>query len=95
MDTRSGKRERVRVGRQGRIVIPSKIREEVGIEPGDELVARVEEGSLILEKRQSVMRRMRGRFAGVSGERHLVDELIAERREEARREDAAGSWSEG
>jgi hypothetical protein len=42
---------------------------------------------LILEKRQSVMRRMRGRFAGVSGERRLVDELIAERREEARRED--------
>jgi AbrB family looped-hinge helix DNA binding protein len=94
MDTRSGKRERVRVGRQGRIVIPSKIREEVGIEPGDELVARVEEGCLVLEKRQSVMRRMRGRFAGVSGERRLVDELIAERREEARREEAANDRSE-
>ena len=94
MDTRSGKRQRVRVGRQGRVVIPAKIREVVGIEPGDELVARVEEGCLILEKRQSVMRRMQGRFAGVSGERLLVDELIAERREEARREDAAGSRSE-
>ena len=95
MDARSGKRQRVRVGRQGRIVVPYKIREEVGIEPGDELIACVEDGCLVLEKRQGVMRRMRGRFAGVSRERRLVDELIAERREEARREDAAGSRSEG
>lgn len=81
--------KRVRVGRQGRIVIPSAVREEMGLGPGDELLARVEDGRLVMERRGDVVRRLRGRYSGVSSGRRLSEELIAERREEARREGEA------
>lgn len=53
---------------------------------GDELLIRVEEGRLVLERREDVVRRLRERFAGVDPERVLSEELIAERREEAKLE---------
>ncbi len=79
---------RVRVGPQGRIVIPAAVREEMGLGPGDELLARVEGNPrrIVLERREGVVRRLRGRFAEVPSERSLSEELITERREEARRE---------
>jgi AbrB family looped-hinge helix DNA binding protein len=81
--------KRVRVGRQGRIVIPSAVREEMGLGLGDELLARVEDGRLVMERRGDVVRRLRDRYSGVASGRHLSEELIAERREEARREGEA------
>lgn len=59
----------------------------MGIREGDSLVVRVEEGRLILERREAVLARLVGRWreaapAGVS----LADELIGDRRQEARRE---------
>jgi AbrB family looped-hinge helix DNA binding protein len=79
-------RLKVRVGPQGRIVIPAALREELGVSPGQELVARVEDGRLVLERRDDVVRRLKGRFAHVPAGRMLSEELIAERREEARLE---------
>jgi AbrB family looped-hinge helix DNA binding protein len=79
-------RLKVRVGPQGRIVIPAALREELGVSPGQELVARVEDGRLVLERREDVVRRLKGRFAHVPAGRMLSEELIAERREEAKLE---------
>jgi AbrB family looped-hinge helix DNA binding protein len=76
----------VTVGSQGRMVIPSEIRREMGIDSGDVLLVSVEDRRLVLEKRESVLRRLRQRFQHVPAEISLVDELIAERRLEARRE---------
>ena len=76
----------VRVGPQGRIVIPAAVREELGLGVGDELSTRVEDGQLVLERREDVARRLRKRFASVAPGRSLSEELIAERREEARTE---------
>lgn len=76
----------VRVGPQGRIVIPAHIRHALGIHPGEILIARVEDGRLVLETRDQVLARLQATFANVPREISLVDELIAERREEARRE---------
>ena len=76
----------VRVGPQGRIVIPAAVREELGLGVGDELSTRVEDGRLVLERREDVARRLRNRFASVAPGRSLSEELIAERREEARTE---------
>jgi AbrB family looped-hinge helix DNA binding protein len=76
----------VELGAQGRLVVPAAIRKMLGFEPGEPLLARVEEGRLIIEKAESVERRVRARFDKVKG-RSLADELIAERREEARREE--------
>lgn len=45
--------------------------------------------SVILEKREHVLKWVRERFAHVSTERNLADELIAERRAEAARDGEA------
>ena len=77
----------IQIGPQGRVVIPAKWRRALNISPGDSLVARIEDGRIVLETRENVIARIRKRFEGVPKGISLVDELIAERREEARREE--------
>ncbi len=77
----------VTVGPQGRLVIPSEIRKRIGINPGDTLLALVENGRLVFEKREAILERLHRRFAHVPGGVSLVDELIADRRAEAETED--------
>lgn len=74
------------MGRQGRLVIPAALRQLLGFEEGDTLVAREEAGRLVLEKQAMVKQRLKARFAQVPNDRSLADELIAERREAAKRE---------
>ena len=76
----------VRVGPQGRVVIPAEFRRILGLEPGATLIARIESGRLVLEKREKILARLRARFAQIPTEVSLADELIAERRESARRD---------
>ena len=76
----------VRLGAQGRLVVPASIRKALGFRPGETLVARVEDGHLIIEKPEAVERRLHAYFRKFEG-RSLAEELIAERREEARREE--------
>jgi len=78
----------VNLGRQGRLVIPAALRRSLGFEEGDTLVAREEAGRLVLEKPETIKQRLKARFAQVPQDRSLVDELIMERREEAKREGA-------
>ena len=78
----------IRLGPQGRIVIPARMRGALGIEPGDSLLARVDSGRLVIEKPEAVERRLHEYFRKFDG-RSLSDELIAERREEYRRESDA------
>lgn len=74
----------VRIGKQGRLVVPASLRQELGLELGDELVARAENGRLVFEPKAAVIARLRERFKHVEGS--LADELLAERREEAAKE---------
>ena len=76
----------VNVGPQGRIVIPARIRRELGLGEGTALALRTEGGRLILEPRGEVLRRMRERYSRIAGKERLADELIRDRRAEARRE---------
>ena len=71
-------------------MIPARLRRALGIGPGDALVARVEGGRLVLEPRDEVLARVRRRFEGVPQGVDMADELISERREEARREREEG-----
>ena len=50
------------------------------------MIARVKDGQLVLEKPEQILARLQDTFARVPRDVSLVDELIAERREEARRE---------
>ena len=76
----------LRVGEQGRMVIPAELRKELGLEVGTELVATVEGDRLVLETRKAVLAKLKNLFAVVPSDVSLVDELIAERRVEAKRE---------
>lgn len=78
----------VHLGRQGRLVIPASLRRLLGFEAGDTLIARQEEGRLVLEKQEAIKLRLRARFKALPKDRSLVDELITERREEAKKEAA-------
>ena len=75
----------VRFGAQGRLVVPLPLREALGFKRGDPLVVRVQDGRLLVESRESVVRRVQERFGLPGG--NVVDELIADRRREARLED--------
>ena len=74
------------IGAQGRVVIPAGLRQALDLRPGDVLLARADDGRIILERPQQVLKRLRQRFAGLPHDTSLSRELIADRREEARRE---------
>jgi AbrB family looped-hinge helix DNA binding protein len=76
----------VRLGQQGRVVIPAPLRRALGLKPGQILVARIENGCLTLEKPEHILRRINARYAKVPGDVNLADELIHERRSEAKKE---------
>jgi AbrB family looped-hinge helix DNA binding protein len=76
----------VRIGPQGRLVVPARLRRQLGLEAGDVLVARAEDGRLVLETREAILAGLQRRFSHIPADVSLVDELLAERREEARRE---------
>jgi len=75
----------VRLGPQGRLVVPVELRRELDLEEGSELSIRSDGRRLILEPRSEVLRRLRKRFADVD-DVSLADELRADRAKEARRE---------
>ena len=76
----------VQVGAQGRLVIPAALRKALDLKPGDRLIARQEGERLVLERRESIEKRLQDRFRHIPKEVSLVDELIAERRAEAAKE---------
>lgn len=81
--------EHVKLGDDGRLVIPATIRKEVGLKPGDTVVIESDGDSLLLRSYEQVLREVQEAFApcrvpGVSA----ADELIAERRAEAAAEEA-------
>ena len=69
--------------------MPSALRERLGLREGDRLVMTVQpDGSVSMVSLREAVRRMEGMYAHLAPNRSLVDELVAERREEAHREDA-------
>jgi AbrB family looped-hinge helix DNA binding protein len=76
-----------KINANGRIVIPALLRQRMGVAPGDTVMLSEEDGVLRVESHRAVIRRIQKEFEpyrepGVS----WADELIAERRAEAKRE---------
>ncbi len=79
----------LRMGKQGRIVVPADIRAELGLDEGVRLVARVIDGELRILTYRANLERIRRRIREhIPADRGLVDELIADRRAEAALEEA-------
>lgn len=71
----------------GRLVIPAGMRAEIGLPEGGRVVARVENGAVVLEPFGIAMHRARGLVRQyVPKGAPLVDELIAERHAAAQHE---------
>ena len=71
----------------GRVVIPAGFRRALGLEVGDDVLLRLEEGQLrLITRRQAVKEAQELVRQYIPEGRSLVDELIAERRSEATRE---------
>jgi AbrB family looped-hinge helix DNA binding protein len=78
--------DNVKVGEQGRIVIPARLRRDLGLKPGDELMARVKDGQLVLEELDHALQRVQDKIIAAGQGKSGVEELIQERLREARKE---------
>jgi AbrB family looped-hinge helix DNA binding protein len=77
----------MRVNENGRVVIPASFRKRLGIRAGDELLVRMEDDELrITTLQRNIARAQRLVRKHLKPGASLVDELIAERREAARKE---------
>lgn len=78
---------RTKIGQGGRIVLPARMRKAAGLAVGDEVIVRLENGSVRLLKQEEAIKRAQAiirRF--IPPGRLLSEELIEERRAEAERE---------
>jgi AbrB family looped-hinge helix DNA binding protein len=80
--------DEVRVGPEGRVLIPVAARRALGIEPGSTMVLGVEGDHLVLVPRETLKRRLRDMFRDVPGS--MADELIMERKRDAERDFGGG-----
>lgn len=77
------------LGDRGRLVLPAAVRRKLKLEQGSRLQVYVDnDGTLVLRPYAAIVDGLRGSLAHLKkpGE-SVVDELIAERRQEARREE--------
>lgn len=78
---------RARLNESGRVVLPKEIREFLGTVPGEVLFFTEDGDGVRIETQKQRLRKIQARMMSLAGPgRSLVDELIAERREEFRKE---------
>ena len=79
----------VRIAPGGRVVIPAEFRKALGVGVGDSMVIELNGDELRLRSRQAAIKRVQDMVRKYipDASRSLADELIAERREEAAREE--------
>ncbi len=79
--------ETVVLGESGRIVLPASIRKEHGLKAGDLLTVISGEGAIRILNRRMALESIRAGIIKQRGSlKGIVDEFLAERREEAARE---------
>lgn len=75
----------------GKIVIPADLRRELGIRDGDSVVLESRDGGLSIRTYEQTVRDVQAKVKAMLSEHYdgrIVDELIADRRAEAARENA-------
>lgn len=72
---------------QGRVVVPSAVRAELGVREGDELILLQEAGGYRLTSRRVLARTLYGSLSKPSGASDHTAELLAEREAERQAKD--------
>jgi AbrB family looped-hinge helix DNA binding protein len=84
---RSGREWSSKVTSGGRVVLPVEARTALGLKDGDPVRVRLENGELAIVPLSEIVRDIQTRWRRyIPEDRSLVDELIADRRSEAKRE---------
>lgn len=89
----SENRQLVRMSGSGRISIPARQRRQLGLDGGGMVVTRIEDGELRIRPVRAVLAELQRKVgtlmaaAGIKPGTLLSDELVAERRAEAAREE--------
>ena len=88
MAHKPGARFKGKVDSAGRVLIPAQLREKLGVQPGATLsITEGRAGRIVLESRMAAVREAQEYFCGIAPPTEVwSDDLIAERRQEARRE---------
>jgi bifunctional DNA-binding transcriptional regulator/antitoxin component of YhaV-PrlF toxin-antitoxin module len=78
----------VKVDGSGRILLPAKVRKQMNLRKDSTLIAKLEKQKLVLNTRDEALRKAQEFFSKFrpKGGKLLSDELIEDRRREARRE---------
>ena len=75
------------LSKEGRVLIPAAIRQELGLQAGEPLSVSVVDGEVRIVSRRAALQRMQQRLAHLRDPgKPAVDELLRERREAAARE---------
>jgi AbrB family looped-hinge helix DNA binding protein len=74
---------RMRLNGQGRLVIPAELRAASGIKPGSDVVLEAHEGEVRIRSVDAALTRVQAKYKRLAQGRNVVEELLAERREEA------------
>jgi AbrB family looped-hinge helix DNA binding protein len=84
----NSERYTIALGERGRLVLPAPLRQRLNLRTGDRLIVTLDPGGefRVVSAREQA-RRLCGLYRDLAPDRSLADELIAERREEAERDD--------
>ena len=87
MARKTGARYKRKVDSAGRVLIPAPLREKLGVQPGATMSITEGRGRIVLESTMAAVREAQEYFCSLAPPTEVwSDELIAERRKEARRE---------
>lgn len=78
--------EDVVLGGEGRILLSARVRRALELTPGESVHLRVEDGRVIIEKREHIARRLKQKVKAAAGAKSLSRALIKERKRDAKRE---------
>lgn len=74
----------VALGQNGRIVIPTAMRKALNLQQGQRLLLRIQNDAIVMEKAADVVHKLQQRFKKIPVS--LANELIAERRQAAKKD---------